>query len=160
MEVPGTFEQRGVLLEVLIAGGVAGFFLALAILCVYLSKKWEYERYDFLFAAGASATVAAIFVAVALGLAAPFDAKYWHYYTVTGEVTKVTNTLAGDGDDGLTRTPVVEVEGVPFPLVVDDPRVTQLNGARLSLRCTIRWNYQAADEYKCRIKSYEARGSE
>lgn len=83
----------------------------------------------------------------------PYDGKYQHYYSVEGTVEKVSNVLA-EADGTLTRQPVIELDNVERPLVVDDPRAVTLEKEDVTLRCVIEWHYKAADTYQCKIVQY------
>lgn len=85
-----------------------------------------------------------------LAFAIPFNPVYWDDYRVEGRVTSVSNTWTEDGGD-LARTPVVTLDTVDRPLVIDDPRAITLDGYDVTLTCTIDWHYRAADAYTCRI---------
>ncbi len=80
----------------------------------------------------------------------PFDGRFWANYRVEGHVTNVSNVITEASGD-LTRQPVVTLEGLERPVVIDDPRAVSLEDADVILRCRIQWNYQAADSYSCRI---------
>lgn len=53
----------------------------------------------------------------------------------------------------LTRTPVITLSGVDRDITMNDPRSVNLKGKHVELTCSIGWNYQAADEYSCKIYS-------
>ena len=99
----------------------------------------------------ATVVMAGIWAAVAF----PFDYRYRHNYSLSGNVTSVSNVLDSASGD-LTRTPVLVLDTLEIPVVVDDARAVSLEGRDVELRCTVGWNYQAADTYSCRIVSYGA----
>lgn len=86
----------------------------------------------------------------------PFDSKYWHYYKVEGTIENVSNVW-DEGSGDITRVPIVTLDSVDRPLVVDDPRVVELEGSEVTLRCSIGWHYQAADTYDCILVEYSVR---
>lgn len=149
--VPDIFNQEGIQLPILILGwGALAVLLIGVAICVFAFKTDG----DFSVASG---PVVAI-LGVALGIIwllmlLPFDEKYWHYYEVQGEVTSVSNVLT-EASGALTRQPVVTIEGLDRPVVVDDPRAVDLEGEVVTLRCTIEWHYDATDTYECRIRDY------
>lgn len=83
----------------------------------------------------------------------PFNAKYYQAYTITGEITSVSNVVTEASGD-FSRTPVVEMEGFPLPLTVDDPRAVTLQDKTVTLRCGVDWNYQAEDTWRCTIRKF------
>lgn len=84
----------------------------------------------------------------------PFNPTYWNDYRVEGRITSVSNTWTEDGGN-LARTPVVTLDTVDRPLVIDDPRTVKLEGRDVSLTCTIDWHYRGADAYTCRLADIE-----
>lgn len=84
----------------------------------------------------------------------PFNTKYHRLYGVQGTVISVSNVLSESGGE-LTRTPVVALDSLDSPLVINDPRAVNLMGKAVKLTCEIEWVYRAADRYSCLI--YEVR---
>lgn len=117
-------------------------------LCLAAWHKWSSEA---AVPVGATAGCFGIIALVPFLLfAVPFNPAYWDDYRVEGRVTSVSNTWTEDGGD-LARTPVVTLDTVDRPLVIDDPRAITLDGHDVTLTCTIDWHYRAADAYTCRI---------
>ena len=93
-------------------------------------------------------------VLIALLALFPLQPRYWQAYSITGEVLAVSNVITESSGD-LTRQPVVTLDGFDRPLLVDDPRITTLEGQTVTLRCIPSWHYQAADTWGCSIRDYE-----
>lgn len=143
-----------------------GFRLNLAILLVVVlvlgALTWwlvrRFKRADTdadvaeCFAAGAifSAVLTVTILVVLLVVAFPWRPAYWKVYRVETTVLSVSNVISEASGD-LTRTPVLEIEGVDRPVVMEDPRAVSLEGKDVTLTCRISWNYQAADTYSCDI---------
>ena len=84
------------------------------------------------------------------GILVPFNPNYWDDYRVEGRITSVSNTWTEDSGN-MARTPVVTLDTVDRPLVIDDPRTVKLEGRDVTLTCTIDWHYRGADAYTCRL---------
>lgn len=84
--------------------------------------------------------------------AIPYDNKYWSNWSVAGTVESVSNGVA-QGDDLTYRVYVVKMEGDDRPYVTEDARITALQGQDIELRCLIDWEYEAADQWNCKIRS-------
>lgn len=75
-------------------------------------------------------------------------------YQVTGLVESVSNTL-DDATGDLTRTPVVSIDTVSAPLLVDDSRAVELEaGQEVAFTCTVQWYHLAADTYTCQVADW------
>lgn len=150
--MPDAFNEIGVQLPLLITGWIAVGLFIFGLLCLVV--EWRVGTDDIAGMTGAFAWIFAVFtLGVWVCLLIPFDGKYQHYYEVSGHVESVSNVIA-ESDDGLTRVPVVTLDNVRQPLTIDDPRAVTLLDTDVTLRCTIGWNYQAADTYDCRIAVY------
>lgn len=149
--IPSLFEQQGYQLHLIILLLLTIFLLPVAA-TAYLSVRKNDSEVAFITAIfGGIGWVACLFVL--LYVLIPYNSKYWHYYTVEADVVSVSNVLTEASGD-LTRQPVVVLEGMDRPVVVDDPRAVDLEGKHASFRCTIEWHYQAADTYNCKIVDY------
>lgn len=147
------------------AGWQLGIVVNLVILVVLLAlvavfwakcRRWlgvpNRDRGEgYAFAAVITGICALIELTVFIIGAIPFQPQYLKLYRVETTVLSVSNVM-DDASGDLTRTPVVELEGVDRPVVIDDPRIVRLEGADLVLTCTIGWHYQAADTYSCAIR--------
>ncbi len=149
-EIPTAFNEGGVKLELLIAGWTGVALLAIVALCIAAFIFNVLDEDVLFFVGGMAALCGLIAGGTWLIMLTPYDGKYHHYYTVSGEVTSVSNVLTEASGD-LTREPVVTLDSLDRPLVIDDSRAVELEGRDVVLRCTIGWNYQAADSYSCRI---------
>lgn len=154
--LPEAFTEIGVTLDLLITGWSALGLLILGGLVILAGMTgWDGSlRRDVAVPVGgflvvASAAVALIWVILLI----PFDGKYHHYYAVEGRVTEVSNVLSEANGD-LTRQPVITLDSVDRPLVIDDPRAVQLLDRDVTLRCWVDWHYAAADTYDCRIVAF------
>lgn len=150
--LPEQFHEQGVQLPLLICGWVALGLIVLAALCLageMLPGLDDLGLIGGLFSGIFGAILAVIWVLMLV----PFDGKYQHYYRVEGHVTSVSNVLS-DANGDLTRQPVLTIEGIERPLVVDDPRAIQLEDRDVVLRCTVGWHYNAADTYECAIVDF------
>lgn len=82
----------------------------------------------------------------------PYNPTYWPLYEVSGTIESISNGVA-EGDDLTYRVYVVEFEGDSRPYLVDDARITSLQGEQVALKCIVNWNYEAADQWTCDIRS-------
>lgn len=146
---PEGFVSIGTRLDLLIAGwlGVPLLIASVALLVLFGEDLFDYAfGLPLIF----GAVVGAVATTVWLICLVPFDTTYHRVYQVEATVESVSNTFeSGSGD--VTYAPVVTLSGIDRPVVIDDPRITQLNGADLTLTCQIEWHYRAADTYSCAI---------
>lgn len=157
--LPDAFTEGGIRLALLGLGWAALVLFALAAVCVFIAFMWfDADTSLWMVPALVCAIVGGLCAGLWVFALVPFDSRYWHYYTVSGEVTEVSNVLSEANGD-LTRQPVVVLDSVDRPLVVDDPRAVQLQGRDVTLRCTVEWHYQAADTYSCRVIDFGTEGA-
>lgn len=151
-DLPAAFNELGVQLPLLIAGWIAVGLLVLGILLCVADAVFDWDEFGYvsglIFVLGA-AIAALLWVLMMI----PFDGKYQHNYEVQGHVDEVSNVLS-DADGELTRQPVVTLDTIGRPLVVDDPRAIGLQDRDVTLRCVVEWHYQAADSYSCKIVDF------
>jgi hypothetical protein len=128
---------------------VVAFLIALAVffywLAVHTGDEWDIG--------GMVATVLAVIVGVATVLLyMPYDSKYYHFYTLKGEITSISNSInTADGDFAVE--PIIEVEGYEDPIVVDSRRILTYNvGDEVSLVCTISWEPYGLDQTNCGLR--------
>ena len=135
--------QLAVSLPVFLVG-----LLLVVVAVVAISRAFVPELFVAVFLVGCiAALTGGIFL---FGILVPFNPAYWDDYRVEGRITSVSNTWTEDGGN-MARTPVVTLDTIDRPLVIDDPRTVQLEGRDVSLTCTIDWHYRGADAYTCRI---------
>ena len=136
--------QLAVSLPVFLVG-----LLLIAVAVIAPRRNWVEELFvaEAFLVGGVAALTGGIFL---FAILVPFNPTYWDDYRVEGSVTSVSNTWTEDGGN-IAGVPVVTVDTVDRPLVIDDPRANTLEGHDVMLTCTIDWNYRAADEYTCRI---------
>ena len=151
--VPANFEQLGFTLGIQVC-----FWLT--ILCVvataiaFVVSVRTYDPGDFWFGIGCIAAVCAVIMALITAMFLwPFGSRFWYNYEATGHVTNVSNVITEASGD-LTRQPVVTLDTLDRPVVIDDPRAVSLEGKDVTLRCQIEWHYQAADSYSCKIVDF------
>lgn len=159
MSVPSLFEPVSLRL-----GPVIALSVTIVLALVALTLFWAHARAEARGRRGAAddyvviAWCVAVFAALALITTAlmtiPWRAEYLRLYRVETTVLSVSNVLTESSGD-LTRQPIVELDGIDRPVVIDDPRIVRLEGADLTLTCTISWHYQAADTYTCSIYSLD-----
>lgn len=149
--LPEAFAEVGVTLPLLIAGwaSVGLILIGLALVVLGAVRDWE----GTFFTGGVFIACGACGALVWAIMLMPYDGKFHHYYEVSGTVTDVSNVLSEANGD-LTRQPVVTLDTVERPLVIDDPRAVSLLNRDVILRCSVEWNYQAADSYSCRIVDF------
>jgi len=151
--IPDQFVDVGVAIHLLGLG-----WGALALLVIAGLFTWFYLSSGGGELSGLGAVLTGLFGAVVgliwIAVLIPFDGRYHHVYAVEGTVVSVSNVLDTASGD-LTRTPVVELDSVDVPLVVDDPRAVELVGRDVTLLCRIGWNHLAADTYTCSIREWD-----
>ena len=147
--IPDGFTSLGWQLQLAVSLPVFLVGLLLMIVAVVaISRAFVPELFvAVLLVGGIAALMGGIFL---FAILVPFNPTYWDDYRVEGHVTSVSNTWTEDGGD-LARTPVVTLDTVDRPLVIDDPRAVTLDGHDVTLTCTIDWHYRRADAYTCRI---------
>lgn len=148
------FEPIGLQLWFLIFTPIVALLL---IATAFPTVKWlraraeqRYSADEWGFGAAVTAAVAVICLVFWVVVALPFSPVYWQDYRVAGEVLSVSNTWTDDGGD-MARIPVVTLDTVDRPLVIDDPRAVTLEGQRVVLTCSVGWHFRAADTFSCRI---------
>lgn len=154
--MPDAFTETAVRLPILIAGWTTLALVVAVVVGIVLASTgdaWSSRASVGEFLVIFGGICGAIAVVVWFVMLIPFDGKYHHVYRVEGTVTSVSNVLSEASGD-LTRQPVITLDSMTYPLVVDDPRAVTLDGRDVTLRCEVDWNYQAADSYVCRIISY------
>lgn len=146
--IPDAFESLGFQLGLMIYTPIVALMIAVSLVALWRWLATDIEDWGMVaLLVGALAAVAAIIWVV---VAIPFNPAYWQDYRVEGEVLTVSNTWADDGGD-MARVPVVTLDTVDRPLVIDDPRAVTLQGEQVTLTCSIGWHFRAADTYSCRI---------
>lgn len=139
---------------------VPAAFLGLSLLAILLGLigVWasNYSAYSDGEGWGITAFGAA-FVAAFVGIfwffaAIPFDGKYYPLYSVSGTVETISNGFVDGSGDSTFLSYVVTLEGDERPYLIDDPRITTLDGQEIELLCTIGWVYQGADKWTCDIR--------
>lgn len=131
---------------------VAGILVVIG--AALLLIGWWIEWEGTMFAGGVVGGIGFIVAIVWLFLLIPYSSEYHVLWRAEGEITSVTNTLA-DGDGGLTRVPVVELDTVDMPIVVHDPRVLEMQGTEVQLTCSIEWVMYGMDRISCDIAGVE-----
>ena len=122
--------------------------LLLMVVSVIAQRRDWVELFVFMLSVGGiAALTGGIFL---FAILVPFNPTYWDDYRVEGRVTSVSNTWTEDSGN-MAWTPVVTLDTIDRPLVIDDPRAVFLDGYDVSLTCTIDWHYRGADAYTCRI---------
>lgn len=107
---------------------------------------------DGLLYAGFAAVTLAVF---SLGMALvfiPWNSSYWQLWQTKGTITSISNVVTEASGD-LTRQPVVTLDTVDRPVIVDDPRIVDYKGQKVTLNCVKQWHFRAADTYTCKINS-------
>lgn len=135
-----------------IAGIVAGGLLLVTIIAAGFAVWLDDDGWGGFVAfvgafVGMLATAVAVLVWV-LSCWPVWDVKYAHVYEVNGVVTSVTNSFTSDGGE-YSRIPIVTVEGVDVPLIVNDARAVSLEGQHARFVCSPTFVYQGADAYEC-----------
>ena len=155
--IPENFDPIGLRLELILTSsiGLALVLLGVALIIWGFSADGYFAGEGRLISGWVLAVFGALTVVVWLILLIPFQGQYHHLYRVETTVLSVSNVLTEASGD-LTRQPVVELDGVDRPVVIDDPRIVNLDGADVTLTCRIAWHYQAADTYACSIYSIDA----
>ena len=146
--VPDAFDRIGVQLLLLGLGWASLALLLVAMPAAVIGFVFDIE--DFLLAAILAGVAFVVTGAFWLAVMVPFESRYYYDYRVEGHVTQVSNVLT-EADGDLTRQPVIRLDSVDRPLVIDDPRAVDLKDKDVTLRCSIGWNYRAADTYSCKI---------
>lgn len=146
--MPENFAPIGWQLQLMVATPIVVALIAITI--VLAVTAWWRQSEGWAYTAGSVGVVALIGVIFWVAAAVPFTPRYWQDYRVTGTILSVSNTWTEDGGD-MARTPVVTLDTVDRPLVIDDPRAITLEGQPVTLTCAIDWNFRAADTYVCRI---------
>ncbi len=128
-------------------------FLVLGVIAIlhgiwYAATDHEYPAWIAAFASLVAFIVAICWIIAPI----PYNPTYWPLYEVKGTISSISNGIA-EGDDLTYRVYVVEFEGDPRPYLVDDARITSLQGQEVSLKCQINWVYEAADQWTCDIRS-------
>lgn len=141
MSTPAEFFDAGIQLHILILGLLVIPFVLLTIAALFFD-------WDPMAAVGSIVVGGFILIGWLISLI-PYDAKYHHLYRYEAEVVSVSNVLTEGGGD-LTRVPVVMTDD-GIQLVVEDPRIVDLEGEDVMFTCSIEWVYQGADRYNCRI---------
>lgn len=146
--IPDGFTSLGWQMQLAVSLPVFLVGLLIMVVSVIAKRRDWVELFVFMLLVGGIAVLTGgIFL---FGILVPFNPTYWDDYRVEGSVTSVSNTWTEDGGN-IAGVPVVTVDTVDRPLVIDDPRAVFLDGYDVMLTCTIDWNYRAADEYTCRI---------
>ena len=146
--IPDGFTSLGWQLQLTISLIVFLVGLLLMVVSVIAQRRDWVELFVFmLLVGGISALMGGIFL---LSILVPFNPTYWDDYRVEGSVTSVSNTWTEDGGN-IAGVPVVTLDTIDRPLVINDPRAITLEGHDVTLICTIDWHYRAADAYACRI---------
>lgn len=152
--IPENMTSVGTSLDLLIPLWIGVGLVALGLVCFLLWVKWPGWVDGWLVAASTIWAFAAIALAILAVSAIPYKPAYWHIYRAHATVEQITNSFdAGTGK--ITTSPTVILSGFDRPVVIDDPRILQLDGADLTLTCSISWHYQAADTYSCAIYSID-----
>lgn len=146
--IPTGFTSLGWQLPLTVSLITLAVCIVVLALCLAAWRRWSSDSAAF--AAIVAGCVGIIPLVLFLVYAIPFNPTYWDDYRVDGRITSVSNTWTEDGGD-MARTPVVTLDTVDRPLVIDDPRAITLDGYDVTLTCTIDWHYRAADAYTCRI---------
>lgn len=146
--IPDGFTSLGWQLQLAVSLPVFLVGLLLMIVAVFALRRDWVELFAFMVLVGG---ITALMGGISLlSILVPFNPTYWDDYRVEGRITSVSNTWTEDSGN-MARTPVVTLDTVDLPLVIDDPRTVKLEGRDVSLTCTIDWHYRAADAYTCRI---------
>lgn len=153
-----TITELGPQLWLYILPSILFILTALVIIgvVVYKRAKKEYGKYsdegEWGMITAIMTGVLAVFLFVPLLVSAiPFQAKYYPLYSVSGTVASVSNVFTETSGE-FTSEPVVLFEGSDIPFVVDDSRITALEGREVELLCMLGWQYQAADYWTCSIR--------
>lgn len=145
---------------VFLVSGILGFLFLLAWRHSWLTApltsygSWHWSTTVFSFIAWTLVSVSVIVGISWIFIGVPWNAKYWPYYSVTGTIENISNSLTADGDVTY-KTYVVTFEGDETPYLLTDARVTALNGQKVELNCTlnwVEWGY-SADQWECDIRS-------
>ena len=117
------YEPLGLQLPFLILASITALLTLVAALVIL--KWWRVRGLGEGEGWGLAAVFAAGFTVVSIIVTAiaavPFSPTYWQDYRVEGTVLTVSNTWTDDGGD-IARTPVVTLDTIDRPLVIDDPR--------------------------------------
>lgn len=129
---------------------------ALVALTVHLYRRdWDYDSMGADLVSGMAAAVTLVMtIIIALVTIFPFAPRYLSDYHIAGEVISVTNTLDGGSGDVTVGSYVVGVDGMDRPVEVGDPRIVQLVGEDILLRCNLGWQWRAVDKVTCQIASF------
>lgn len=128
-------------------------FVALSVIAIGHGIWYAFTEHEYPAWVSAIAVTGVLIMGIAWAIAPfPYNSKYWPLYEVSGTIESISNGVA-EGDDLTYRVYVVELEGDPRPYLVDDARITALQGQDVSLKCQIEWVYEAADQWHCDIRS-------
>ena len=154
--IPSAFTDAGLQLPAIVLPAIVIGLIVISVALFLMGTIWgDYDVNGFHFTAGAVLVLAGLVAAVTVIMAVPFKTAYWHLYRATGVVEQITNVIdSGSGE--LSTSPVIRLAGIDRPIQVDDPRIMQLDGATLTLTCTMAWHYKAADTYSCSIYTIDA----
>ena len=86
----------------------------------------------------------------AVALFIPFDGRYHQFFHASGEVISVTNSFIESSGD-LSSVPIVVVDGLSYPVSVDDQRILKMQGEVVDLTCAISWVPYGRDRINCFI---------
>lgn len=153
--IPESMTSVGTSLTLLVPLWIGVGLTVIGIVCALLWRKWPGLIDGWMVAAIMVWVFGGIAFAVLAVMAIPYKPVYWHIYRAQATVEQITNSFdAGTGK--ITTSPTVILSGFDRPVVIDDPRILQLDGADLTLTCSIAWHYQAADTYSCAIYSIDS----
>lgn len=149
--VPPEFHQLGWQLWVLVVSFIVMGGVAFSAVWIAVGVRSDWED-GIIFWMG-SVVVFLLIGCAPLGHLIVTGPDYMRDYKVAGKVLSVSQVL-DDASGDLTRVPVVTLDTVDRPLVVNDPRIVNLQGADVVLKCTIEWHYRETDTYACKIMEY------